>query len=145
MSGPHEPRKSMYVRPSTSVMRQPSPRSTKKGRPPTPRKARTGLLTPPGMIRWAVAKSSSELECVMRLDSFFWLLPVDGEKVSLRRVPAERSRFRHAALPNRDHHIGGVRVRGLAVDHGVVLVGRREVGARVDVGVVDGQHAKPLG
>src|SRR2546426_977840 len=53
MSGPHEPRKSRYERPSTSQIRAPSPRATKNGSPPTPRKARTGLFTPPGMSRVA--------------------------------------------------------------------------------------------
>src|SRR5689334_6784327 len=32
----------------------------KRGVPPTLRKARTGLLTPPGMTSWAAAKSSAE-------------------------------------------------------------------------------------
>ena len=35
--------------PSTSKMREPSPRAMNSGVPPTPRKARTGELTPPGM------------------------------------------------------------------------------------------------
>src|SRR5581483_1912848 len=32
----------------------------KRGTPPTARKARTGEFTPPGMLRWARLKSSSE-------------------------------------------------------------------------------------
>ena len=47
-SGPHESTKSMYSLPSTSQMREPSPRSTTNGSPPTPRNARTGEFTPPG-------------------------------------------------------------------------------------------------
>ena len=38
----------MYELPSTSQIREPSPRSTTNGSPPTPPKARTGELTPPG-------------------------------------------------------------------------------------------------
>jgi hypothetical protein len=34
--------------------------TVKKGVPPTERKARTGELTPPGIIVWARAKRSSE-------------------------------------------------------------------------------------
>src|SRR5881409_410394 len=56
MSGPHEPRKSRYERPSTSQRRAPSARATKNGSPPTPRKARTGLLAPPGIRREAASK-----------------------------------------------------------------------------------------
>src|SRR5262245_25639605 len=40
----------MYSRPSASQMRLPCPRSMKRGVPPTARNARTGELTPPGMI-----------------------------------------------------------------------------------------------
>src|SRR2546425_5105636 len=60
MSGPHEPRKSRYERPSTSQMRAPSPRATKNGSPPTPLNARTGLFTPPGMSRIAASNKRSE-------------------------------------------------------------------------------------
>src|SRR5438128_12446918 len=38
----------MYSLPSTSQIREPSPRSTTTGSPPTPRNARTGEFTPPG-------------------------------------------------------------------------------------------------
>src|SRR5215470_14976346 len=64
MSGPHEPTKSMYERPSASQRREPSPRWMKGGAPPTARKARTGLLTPPGMTR--LAASRRRLDSVMR-------------------------------------------------------------------------------
>src|SRR5664280_3153848 len=40
-------------------MYAPSARAMKRGVPPTARKARTGELTPPGMTRWARAKSSA--------------------------------------------------------------------------------------
>src|SRR5262249_27607882 len=40
----------MYSRPSASQMRLPAPRSMNRGTPPTARKARTGELTPPGMV-----------------------------------------------------------------------------------------------
>src|SRR4051812_13757480 len=36
-------------------MREPSPRTMKRGVPPTARNARTGELTPPGITRWARA------------------------------------------------------------------------------------------
>jgi hypothetical protein len=38
---------------------RPAPRVKKRGVPPTERKARTGELTPPGMVRWARSKSCS--------------------------------------------------------------------------------------
>ena len=60
ISGPHDPTKSMYSLPSTSQMRQPLPRSMKRGTPPTDPNARTGLLTPPGITRLARLKSSFE-------------------------------------------------------------------------------------
>src|SRR5215210_1515417 len=41
-------------------MREPSPRSIKSGSPPTERKARTGLLTPPGMRLVARAMRRAE-------------------------------------------------------------------------------------
>src|SRR3990170_3655268 len=41
-------------------IRAPSARATKKGEPPTPRKARTGLLTPPGITRCALSNSLSD-------------------------------------------------------------------------------------
>ena len=45
----------MYELPSTSKMREPSPRAMNRGVPPTPRKARTGEFTPPGMTSCARA------------------------------------------------------------------------------------------
>src|SRR5690348_16177024 len=52
----------MYSRPSASQIRLPSPRSTKGGVPPTARNARTGELTPPGMILCERSNSRSFLE-----------------------------------------------------------------------------------
>src|SRR5215831_1044643 len=51
----------MYSLPSTSQSRAPWARAKKMGSPPTARKARTGELTPPGMLRRARAKSSLDL------------------------------------------------------------------------------------
>src|SRR5688572_1214777 len=48
MRAPQLMTKSRYSLPSTSVMRAPCARSTKKGSAPTFRNARTGEFTPPG-------------------------------------------------------------------------------------------------
>src|SRR5918995_5442728 len=50
----------MYEFPSTSKMREPSPRSMNSGSPPTDRNARTGLLTPPGISPTARSISLAE-------------------------------------------------------------------------------------
>jgi hypothetical protein len=47
----------MKLFPSTSYRRAPLARLMKSGCPPTDRKARTGLLTPPGITRCAAANS----------------------------------------------------------------------------------------
>ena len=60
----------MYSLPSTSKMCEPSPRAMKGGLPPTLRKARTGELTPPGMISCALRKSSSDLEWFMAFECY---------------------------------------------------------------------------
>ena len=62
MAGPQVRTKSMSSRPSAVVSRALSALVVKKGVPPTERKARTGEFTPPGIICWARAKSSSETE-----------------------------------------------------------------------------------
>src|SRR5713226_718603 len=108
-------------------MRQPSARATKKGLPPTPRKARTGLLTPPGMTRWALSKSASELSRAAPPRSAIRLLPLHGDEVAGRRVPAEHSRLRHAALHDGEHDVGRVGIGGLAVDQGIGPVGGGKV------------------
>src|SRR5260370_17671391 len=51
----------MYRRPSAPKRYAHSARETKTGVPPTARKARTGLLTPPGMTRHARSKSEREV------------------------------------------------------------------------------------
>src|SRR5205814_2144378 len=48
----------MYSAPSASQRRAPRPRVKKTGSPPTARNARTGELTPPGMLRLARSNSS---------------------------------------------------------------------------------------
>src|SRR5208337_901384 len=55
----------MYSLPSTSKMWDPWPRVMNGGFPPTLRYARTGELTPPGMVAHALRNSSSDLECLM--------------------------------------------------------------------------------
>src|SRR5215467_10823498 len=54
----------MYSRESASQMRLPSPRSMKGGTPPTARKARTGELTPPGMILRERSNNRSFFEAI---------------------------------------------------------------------------------
>ena len=46
--------------PSTSKMREPSPRSMNSGSPPTDRNARTGLFTPPGISPTALSINLAE-------------------------------------------------------------------------------------
>src|ERR1019366_3253213 len=58
--GPHEHTRSTYSRPSTSVRYGPLALAMNRGAPPTARKARTGLLTPPGVT--ATARVSSAWE-----------------------------------------------------------------------------------
>src|SRR5439155_8584297 len=60
-SVPHEPTRSTYRLPSTSITYAPSPRSRNRGVPPTAPNARTGELTPPGITVPARTKSSSDL------------------------------------------------------------------------------------
>src|SRR5579884_402739 len=52
--------------PSTSYSMAPFARLMKSGWPPTDRKARTGLLTPPGMRRWACSNSRCERVVFMK-------------------------------------------------------------------------------
>src|SRR6266849_10337862 len=99
-------------------MRLPSALRTKKGVPPTPRKARTGLLTPPGSTRWARPKSDSERESVMAR-SGLRALPVEGDEVPRAGVPAKGARLHHPPLRHREHDVGRVRIRGLSVEERV--------------------------
>src|SRR6059036_3468133 len=61
----------MYSLPSASQTRAPFARAKKRGWPPTALKARTGLLTPPGMTFCARSKSRWErvVCCSVRLIS----------------------------------------------------------------------------
>src|SRR5690606_28525029 len=61
----------------------PCARLMKRGVPPTERKARTGELTPPGMLRQARSKSSALLDMVLRL----------GVGVKERRRAGQRGRL----------------------------------------------------
>src|SRR2546428_4297921 len=82
ISGPQEPTRSRYRRPSASQIQGPSPRIMKGGRPPTAPKARTGLLTPPGISTSACSSSSSERVVVLRLfmhgDGLHHVTDLDG-------------------------------------------------------------------
>src|SRR5437879_4602167 len=53
----------MYSRPSTEVIVAPCALRKKTGVPPTLLNARTGLCTPPGVMRWARSKYSRESSC----------------------------------------------------------------------------------
>src|SRR5260370_20677669 len=88
----------------------PSARATKNGVPPTPRNARTGLLTPPGMRRWARSKRASEP--VMRSG----LLELGRHEVARAGIPDEGGRVDHPPLHHREHHVHRVRVRRLSID-----------------------------
>src|SRR5260370_17944486 len=110
----------------------PSARAPKNGVPPTPRNARTGLLTPPGMRRWARSKRASEP--VMRSG----LLELGGHEVALAGIPDEGGRVDHPPLDHREHHVHRVRIRRLSIDERVLAVGGREVGAGAALGGADG-------
>src|SRR6202008_2922461 len=100
ISGPHDPTKSMYERPSASHSRAPSPRWMNGGAPPTARNARTGLLTPPGITR--LAASSRRLDSLMR--------KLHGYEVAPLGVPAECGDRIHAPghHGSDDVHGGGI-------------------------------------
>src|SRR4029450_4506488 len=126
-------------------MRAPAARATKKGVPPTPRKARTGLVTPPGIRRWADEKS--ELDRLMtgsRLAGGGRNREADGQEVAAGRVPGEGIGAVDPPAHHRYHHVDCVGIRGLAVDERVALVGLGEIGTGVDVRVVDGRDPKAL-
>src|SRR6266566_8512064 len=53
----------MYSRPSTEVIVAPCALRKKTGVPPTLLNARTGLCTPPGVMRWARSKYSQDRSC----------------------------------------------------------------------------------
>src|SRR6266581_4761466 len=53
----------MYSRPSTEVIVAPCALRKKTGAPPTLLNARTGLCTPPGVMRWARSKYSRDRSC----------------------------------------------------------------------------------
>ena len=84
--------------PSTSHTWAPSARATKYGVPPTERNERTGEFTPPGMTRWARAKSSS--------------LRVEVAAAAVEAIVGERRRCRRPAGPARRavSRRGGVRL-----------------------------------
>src|SRR5262245_17806716 len=56
----------MYSRPSSATTRAPHALAMKRGSPPTARKARTGLLTPPGMTARARSKRALDWGSDMR-------------------------------------------------------------------------------
>src|SRR3989442_14370082 len=166
MSGPHEPRKSRYERPPTSQSLAPSPRARKNGSPPTPRKARTGLLTPPGISRHAASNRLFESRisgapAEQRADAGSLpettggeedpLVPaparrveVDPEELPLARAPAEPGDGVHPSADDRRHEIRRGRVRRLVAEQRLLPVRRREVGAGIDVRMIDHRDREPL-
>ena len=67
----------MYVLPSMSVMRLPDPWAANTGVRPTDRNARTGLLTPPGIDRFARSKAAFDFSSLrIRLVSINFVTPV---------------------------------------------------------------------
>src|ERR671923_2021423 len=136
MSGPHEPTKSTYTRPSTSHRRAPSPRAMNGGAPPTARNARTGLFTPPGITRLAALSRRS--------DSLIPGLHRDLHTREVDAVPPEGGHRVHAAADDRRHDVEGRWIRRLAADQRLAAVGLREVGAGIDVRVVDHRHREPV-
>src|SRR5918996_3322178 len=124
----------MYARPSTSQRRAPSPRAMKGGAPPTARNARTGLLTPPGITR--PAASSKRSDSVIR--------QLHRHEVAAGAVPAEGGDRVHRAADDRGDDVDRARVCGLAAHQGLAAVGLREVGAGVDVRVIDDRNAEAL-
>src|SRR2546422_4270578 len=111
-------------------MRAPEARSTKKGRPPTPRKARTGLLTPPGMTRCAAANSASDRfmglpssrGASLRGGSCPKLPELDRQEVAPLAIPAKGSGRCDPAAHDRHDHVRRVRIRGLAAEERVAFV-----------------------
>src|ERR1041385_5816292 len=97
----------MYSRPSTSQIRDPSPRVTTNGSPPTPRNARTGELTPPG--KSALARS------MISCDRVFNVSPPEATD---RLQYAQRSRGAHGRSRRRNH--AGKRSREIDVFHNVL-------------------------
>src|SRR5512134_2176031 len=102
------------------------------GAPPTARKARTGLLTPPGITRAAAS--------VRRLDSLMQELL--GYEVATTGIPAERGHRVHDTADHRGDDVDGAGIGGLAAHDGLATVGFGEVGAGIDVGVVDHRDAE---
>src|SRR6187399_2294810 len=60
INGPQEQQKSVYLFPSASKTKAPSPLSINNGVPPTEPKARTGELTPPGKYFFACSNNFSD-------------------------------------------------------------------------------------
>src|SRR5450631_1266307 len=90
--GPHEHTRSTYSRPSTSVRYGPLALAMNRGVPPTTRKARTGLLTPPGVT--ATARVSNAWEAGASCGYGVWgvvmrtIISVPGHSATSGRGPA---------------------------------------------------------
>src|SRR3569623_757583 len=109
ISGPHEPIRSMYLLPSTSVSVAPSPCAMNTGSQPTLRHARTGELTPPGITRFARSKMA-------------WL------RFSFMSELLEAFADDHGVVILRGFHAGldrGVGLCHLLVDHALEAVDRQ--------------------
>ena len=117
MSGPHEPRKSRYERPSTSSMRAPEARATKNGSFRPRRETRA-----PGYSRrresaaGRTAKSDSD-RVMAPFPSRAALGTVNsmGRKSRAAGSQAKAPAVGGSARQHRDHDVHRVRIRGLAV------------------------------
>src|SRR5207249_537568 len=69
---------------------------------------------------------------------------VDRSEVPLARVPAEAGDGFGTPVDDRRHDVGRGRIRRLAADLRLLLVRGREIGARVDVGVIDHRNLETV-
>src|SRR4051794_22742733 len=115
----------MYSAPSSPKTRAPAAREMKMGSPPTARKARTGLLTPPGITARARSKRA-----------------LDWGSDMADRIAGRRLR-RPLAGRRRHEREGGRRIERLEEHHQVAVVpggGLAEVPARVQSLARDAIH-----
>src|SRR5215471_20900706 len=146
----------MYERPSTSTTRAPSARATKNGVPPTARNARTGLFTPAGITRCAASNSAADVGAgawVIGRGPFAGAVAlgegaphtrvsargseIQRHELALTAVPGEGRGIDHPSVHHREDDVGGIGIGRFAIDQRILSIRRREVGAGLDVRVVD--------
>src|SRR2546422_11203816 len=121
----------MYSLPSASQTRAPFARAKKRGWPPTALKARTGLLTPPGMTFCARSKSCWErvVCCSVRLISH----PVHHVVSMVREDEIGAGAAHRGQILAHDPRLVDPAVGGRGLDHSVltrdVVAGQRQVEA----------------